>query len=526
MTIQITKFKKNISLFSLIMTGITGILGSGWLIGTQKIANVAGPAGIFAWFIGALIALLVGLFYIEIGSANPSSGGIGYYSHLTHGRFCGFLTLWMNWLSILAVAPIETQGVIQYVSQLSPTLNSLYNVPTHALTPIGILCALGLMAFFMFINYWSVRIFIYFNNLAAILKLAVPILTIVALMYNGLHAQNFGNNIQTFMPFGMKSVLMSVVSCGVVMSFNGFQSPLNFSEEISNPRKMLLIAIIGSIVITFIIYVLLQIVFVGSLSPAMLAHGWDNVNMRSPYVDLLLVLNLQIMIIGVYANSVVSPSATGALFIASSSRVLYSLSSEKHLPRFLSQLHPLYYNPRNAIIVSTILGCIFLFVFKGWYQLVAVISVIHLFTYLPAPIVVIANRIKNHGFLQNEGQFIMPLAKIIAPMLVLLLTWLLYAAEWPLAGEMLLLILPGLGFFIYFEYKNHRGRGFRSALKGASWLIIHILGISLIAYLGNNPARGYEIISNTASVVSVVVLSLFTYYYGAYFAIDKTEAKT
>lgn len=505
------------------MTGITGILGSGWLLGTQKIVNVAGPAGIFAWVIGAVVALLVGLFYIEIGSANPSSGGIGYYSHLTHGRFCGFLTLWMNWLSILAVAPIETQGVIQYLSQFSPSFNMLYDVPTHALTPIGIGCALVLMVFFMFINYWSVRIFIYFNNLAALLKLAVPILTIVVLLYHGLHSQNFGTNAQTFMPYGVKSILMSVISCGVVMSFNGFQSPLNFSEEISNPKKMLLIAIVGSILITFVIYILLQIVFVGSLSPQVLAHGWANVNMRSPYVDLLMILNLQIMVVGVYANSIVSPSATGALFIASSSRILYSLSNEKHLPAFLSELHPMYYNPRKAIVVSTLLGCVFLFVFKGWYELVAVISVIHIFTYLPAPIVVIANRIKNKSLLLKKDQFIMPLAKIIAPLLVFILTVLLYYAGWPLAGEMLLLILPGLGFFTYYEYKNHRGRGFGTALKGASWLIAYILGISLVAYLGNDPSRGYEIISTQASIISIVVLSLFTYYYGVYYATDKSQ---
>ncbi|MDF2940087.1 MAG: amino acid permease [Gammaproteobacteria bacterium] len=520
MSIEITKFRKNISTFSLIMTGVTAILGSGWLLGTQKIANVAGPAGLLSWVLGAVVALLVSLFFIEIGSANPSSGGIGYYSHVTHGRFCGFLTSWINWLSIVAVAPIEAQGVVQYGSQLSPALNTLYNVPTHALTPVGIVVALGFMLFFMGINYWSVRLFIYFNNLAALLKLVVPILTIIVLMYEGLHTQNFGNNMQTFMPFGMKSILMSVVTCGVVMSFNGFQSPLNFSEEIANPKKMLPIAIVSSILITFVIYMLLQIVFVGSLTPSMLAHGWGAINLRSPYVDILLLMNLQLMVIGVYASSVVSPSATGALFIASSSRILFSLSHEKHLPAFLSQLNPIYYNPRKSIVASTLVGCIFLFLFKGWYELVAVISVIHLFSYLPAPIIVIANRIKNKSILVKKDQFIMPFAKIFAPVLLFILSMLLFSAQWPLAGEMLILVVPGLLFYTYYEYKNHRGKGFLKALRGASWLIFYILGISLIAYMGNNPAHAVQQISTTVSTICLVVLTLFTYFYGVYFAMD------
>ncbi|MDF2529526.1 MAG: putative H+/amino acid transporter [Gammaproteobacteria bacterium] len=522
MSIQLTKFRKNISTFSLVMTGVTAILGSGWLLGTQKIANVAGPAGFLSWIFGAVVALLVSLFYIEIGSANPSSGGIGYYSHVTHGRFCGFLTSWINWLSIVAVAPIEAQGVVQYGSQLSPALNGLYNVPTHALTPLGIVVAIGFMLFFMGINYWSVRLFIYFNNLSALLKLAIPILTIIVLYYEGLHTQNFGNNMQTFMPFGFKSIMMSVVTCGVVMSFNGFQSPLNFSEEIANPKKMLPIAIISSILITFVIYLLLQIVFVGSLSPHMLAQGWGGINLRSPFVDILLLLNLHLMAVGVYATSVISPSATGALFIASSSRILFSLSNEKHLPSFLSQLNPIYYNPRKAIIMSTLLGCVFLFLFKGWYELVAVISVIHLFSYLPAPIIVIANRIKNKSILTNKDQFIMPFARIFAPVLLFILSMLLFSAQWPLTGEMLLLVLPGLGFYTYYEYKNHRGNGFMKAFRGASWLIIYIIAISLIAYYGNNPSIAHQTLSTLGSTVCIAVLSLFTYFYGVYFAIDKS----
>ncbi|MFN7096663.1 MAG: APC family permease, partial [Gammaproteobacteria bacterium] len=349
------EFKKNISTFSLTMTGVTAIIGSGWLLGTQKIAVIAGPASILSWILGAVVALLVALFYIEIGSTHPSSGGIGYYSHLTHGRFCGFLTSWINWLSIVAVPPIEAQGVVQYLSQIQefPFFANCYNLQTHNLTLTGILFALVLMLLFMFINYWSVKIFIRFNNFFTILKIIVPVLTIIALFYAGLHRQNFGHTMQQFMPFGWKSVFTSVVACGVVMSFNGFQSPLTFSEEVQSPKRQLPIAIIGSILFTLLIYLLLQAVFIGSINPTALANGWQGLNFRSPYVDLLLLANLQLMVTTVYVGSVLSPSACGAAFIASSSRIMHSLSSEGHLPNFLGVLNPIYRNPRHAIVACT-----------------------------------------------------------------------------------------------------------------------------------------------------------------------------
>ncbi|NNM58466.1 MAG: APC family permease [Legionellales bacterium] len=514
------EFRKNISTFSLTMTGVTAIIGSGWLLGTQKIAVIAGPASMLSWILGAFVALLVGLFYIEIGSTHPSSGGIGYYSHLTHGRFCGFLTSWINWLSIVAVAPIEAQSIVQYLSQLSPAFIHLYNLETHNLSSSGIAFALVLMLFFMFINYWSVQIFIRFNNFFTMLKIAIPLLTIGSLAYAGLHPQNFGRTVQEFMPFGWKSILTSVVACGVVMSFNGFQSPLNFSEEIKSPKRQLPIAVIGSILISFVIYFLLQAVFIGSVNPAVLVHGWQSINFRSPYIDLLLLANLQLMVTTVYIGSVISPSACGAAFIASSSRIMHSLSSEKHLPEFLGILNAKYRNPRHAIIICTAVGALFLFMFKGWYTLVAVISVLHLFSYVPAPIITIANRIKNKELHQHKEPFTLPFAHFFAPFLLFIISALIFYSAWPLADEMALLIIPGLAFFFYYEYKQNKGTPFWPVFKGASWLLFYIVGISIITFLGNNAWYPANFISTQASMILLALLSLITYIYGAYYAFD------
>ncbi len=516
---QSTTFKKNISTFSLTMTGVTTIIGSGWLLGTQKIAMLAGPASLIAWVFGALVALLVGLFYLEIGSANPSAGGIGYYSHITHGRFCGFLTSWINWLSIVAVAPIEAQSIIQYLSQLNPDFSYLYNTTTHDLTAIGIASAIAFMFCFMLINYWSVQFFIKFNNIFTVIKIVVPLLTIIVLTYNGLHTKNFGNDLHQFMPFGIQSILTSVVTCGVVMSFNGFQSPLTFSEEIKSPKTQLPIAVIGSILFALVVYVLLQLVFIGSIDPTKLAQGWAAINYRSPYVDLLLLANMQIMVTIVYLGSVISPGVCGTTFLASSSRILYSLSHEKHLPSFLSDLNPRYQNPRKSIITCTVFGSIFLFLFKGWFELVAVISVLHLFSYLPAPIITIANRIKNPGILTAKNQFTISFGKLLAPILLFMLSVLLFYAAWPLTGEMLILILPGLCFYFYYEYRYYHFVGFAKAFKGTSWLIYYIIGISVIAYLGDNSSLGHNIISKSTSMVLLALLSLIIYVYGAFYAV-------
>lgn len=517
---------KGISTFSLTMTGVTTIIGSGWLLSTQKIASMAGPASLLSWGLGALIALMVGFFYIEIGSSHPSTGGIGYYSHITHGRFCGFLTSWINWLSIVAVPPIEAQAMVQYLSQLSPSFTRFYDLNSHNLTGAGIIFAFFLMLLFMMLNYWSIKLFLRFNNFFTLLKITIPILTIGALTYSGLHAQNFGSTFQEFMPFGWNSIFTSVVACGVVMSFNGFQSPLNFSEEIISPKRQLPIAVIGSIALSLIVYLLLQIVFVGSISPANLAQGWQHINFRSPYVELLMLANFQLLVSAVYIGSVVSPGVCAVTFVASSSRIMLSLSREGHMPKILGALHSKYRTPWNSVIASILIGSIFLLIFKGWYSLVAVISVLHLFSYVPAPIVTIANRMKHGSLGRKSGQFWLPCAHILAPLLLFLLSVLIFSAGWPLADEMAILIIPGLAFYFYYELKDRKHEPFMHAFRGASWLIIYIIGISIITYLGNNSYISAQVITYPTSLVLLFLLSLITYVYGAYFAYDRAAYVT
>lgn len=514
------QFRKNISTTSLMMTGVTTIVGSGWLLSTQKLSNVAGPAAILSWILGMLIAMLVALCFIEVGSPIPSAGGIGYYSRVTHGKFSGFLTSWINWLSIVTVPAIEAQAIVQYLSQSSPMFMPWYNNHTHIMSMEGIGVAIALMLFFMYINYWSVKLFLRFNNILTTIKIIVPILTIACLVYSGLHMSNFGDNLQQFLPFGWKSIFVSVVSCGVVMSFNGFQVPMNFSEEIENPRRQLPIAVMGSILIAFVIYLALQFVFIGAISPERVAAGWHNLNFRSPYVNLLIIANFQVIVWVVYASAVISPAACGSAFIASSSRIIYALSKDGFLPTYLSFLNPTYRSPRQAVITCALIGCVYLFIFRSWSSLVMVVSVLHIFSYLPAPIIVVSNRLKLKLHKNKSNQFKLPCVNILAPVVFFFLSLLLFLAAWPLTAELAALIVPGLGFFYYYELRHRTLAEQLKLFKGASWIIFYLIGISILCYLGNNP-KGHNVIDTNIAIGVVAIFSLIVFIYGAYFSYDK-----
>lgn len=508
-------FKKNMSTFSLMMTGITSILGSGWLLATQKISNIAGPAGILAWVIGMVVAILIALFCIEVGTANPSAGGIGSYSVVTHGRFSGFLTQWVNWLSVLAVPAVEAQAIVQYLSKASPYFTGWYDMHNHVLSATGIFMAILLMIFFLMINFWGLTLFIRFNNLITVIKILIPLLTIFCLFMSGFHKGDFGHNVSQFAPYGYSSIGYAVISCGVIMSFNGFQLPLNFSEEINNPKRQLPIAIIGSILVTFVIYLLLQIVFIAGVDPAKLIHGWQGVNYRSPYVELLLAANLHLMSLAVMSTSAIAPAACGGAFIASGSRILYNLSRSRQLPGALGQLDEKYHSPRAAIIVNTVLGCIFLFMFKGWAQLVAVISALHVFSYISTPVVAVSyrNLVEKQPELSNKNQFKLPFIKSLSLVVMFVLAVLMFLSGFATIKDILFLLIPGILFFFYYDNKSNNSNLFEAVKKG-SWIIFFIVGLTVICYLGDNKEPHAAYLTMPVCIVLLAILSCLSYTFG------------
>jgi amino acid transporter len=65
--------RREVGTVALMFTGLGSIIGSGWLFGAWRAAQLAGPGAIYAWIIGAVIILFVALTYAELGAMFPES---------------------------------------------------------------------------------------------------------------------------------------------------------------------------------------------------------------------------------------------------------------------------------------------------------------------------------------------------------------------------------------------------------------------------------------------------------------------
>jgi amino acid transporter len=486
------------------------------LFGAWRAAQLAGPGAIWAWVIGAAIILTIALTYAELGAMFPESGGMVRYGHYSHGSLVGFIAAWANWIAIASVISVEAEASAQYMSSWKwAWAHDLYHrMPggQGELSTAGLLIAAALVIGYFLVNFWSVKLFARSNTAITLFKLVIPALTAVLLIASGFHAENFSVGIHGGPhTTDFAAVLTAVAIAGIVFSFNGFQSPVNLAGEARDPGRSIPFAVVCSILLATVIYVLLQVAYIGAVPREMLANiGWHGIDFSSPFADLAIIVGLNGLATLLFVDAVVSPSGTGMTYTATTARMIYGMERNGTLPKIFGKVHPKYGVPRPAMWLNLVVAFIFLFFFRGWGSLAAVISVATIISYLTGPVSVMTLRRtapELHRPLRLKG---LPL---LAGAAFVFATELLYWARWPLTGKIIVLMVVALPVYLYYQYKA-QWHDFGRQIKGAWWLIAYLPTIALTSWAGSRTFGGQGYIPYGWDLLLVAVLGVLFYFWG------------
>ncbi len=505
--------RRDVGALALMFTGLGSIIGSGWLFGAWRAAGLAGPGAAWAWVLGAAIITSIALTYAELGAMFPESGGMVRYGHYSHGSLVGFVAAWANWIAIVSVIPVEAEASVQYMASW-PFAWAQALFVHHAggageLTLPGLAIAALLVLVYFLVNFWSVKLFARSNTAITWVKLVVPAATGIALIASGFHPGNFDVGMHGGAhAFNFAAVLTAVATAGIVFSFNGFQSPVNLAGEARHPGRSIPIAILGSIALATVVYVILQVAYLGAVPPAMLAKaGWHGIDFRSPFAELAIIVNLNWLAILLYADAFVSPSGTGITYTATTARMLVGMQRNGTLPQRFGRIHPRWGIPRPAMWLDLAVAYLFLFFFRGWGTLAAVISVATIISYLTGPVSAMTLRRTAPDLTRPLRIAALP---VLAGIAFVMSTELLYWARWPLTGEIILLMVVALPLYFYYQAKGG-WRDFGRHLRGAWWLIAYLPVMALLSWLGSTRfgGRGYLPYGWDLLVVAVVGLAFY-----------------
>jgi amino acid transporter len=493
------RLRKDFGTVGLLFTAVGSIIGSGWLFGALKGSQIAGPAAILSWAIGTVMFVLIGLSYSELGVLFPHSGGVARYPHYSFGSLTSFIMGWLTWLAAAAVAPVEVEAVTQYATNYLPWLQHEVN-GTPVLTAAGLGVSIGLMALFVVINYLGVRWFARINNVLVWWKLAIIALVVIVffvLSFDTTHFSDFGG----FAPYGGQGIFEAIPAASIAFAFFGFRQGIELAGETDNPRRNVPLTVVGSIVLCGIIYILLQIAFIGAVpSGSIIAGGWENLGNNivagqdltssatfGPLAATATVLGVTWLAVLLYADAIISPGDTGLIYTGVSARLSYAMGRNRNAPIGLAKVNQQGV-PWVSLLLAFVIGCIFFLPFPGWQQLVEFVTNSTVLSFGAGPIVLVAMRKQLpdvHRPFRLRGVWVIAFLALWSTNLIV------YWTGWDTNWKLFLALV--LGFILLGLYQ-----AFGSAQKPpldarhGLWMLVWFGGLALISYLGSYPKPSKE----------------------------------
>jgi APA family basic amino acid/polyamine antiporter len=372
---------KHLGLRDLISFGVAAIIGAGIFSTIGNASHAGGPAVIFLFLFTALACGFSAFAYAEFASIVPVSGSAYTYSYIAFGEIVawtigwslimeyavGNITVAISWsdyftslmesigVHIPAWAQMDylsaKNGASQYLQsvQQGTLINS---IPTNikeafeawknapqigGFHVVADLPALGIIIVITWLVYRGIRESKRAGNLMVFIKLFVILLVlIVGAFYVDV------KHWKPFAPNGVSGILKGVSA--VFFAYIGFDAISTTAEECKNPKRDLPKAMMWSIIICTIVYILIALVLTGMVDYSLL-------NVGDPLSFVFEKLNVT-WISGIIAVSAVIAMASVLLvFQMGQPRIWMSMSRDGLLPKKFSKIHPVYKTPSFSTIV-------------------------------------------------------------------------------------------------------------------------------------------------------------------------------
>jgi amino acid transporter len=504
----------------------TSLIGSGWLFGALFASQAAGTAALLGWAIGGVAVIILALVHAELGGMYPVSGGTARFPHFAFGGAAGISFGFFSWVQAVTVAPIECYAVMQYGSYYwHGIFDANANGGNGNVTHLGFVLTIILMAVFTAVNFLSMRLFNKVNAAVTWWKVAIPVLAIIVLLFK-FHPSNFGAG-GGFMPYGIKALFAAIPSAGIVFAFLGFEQADQLAGEIKDPQKNLPRAIILAICIAIIIYVMLQVVFIGALPPSQLTHGFAKISdvnvLAGPFAGVAGLAGLAWLAGLLRLDAFISPSGTGLMYQTSTSRVGYGLARNRYFPQIFAKVDKNGV-PWVSLIVAFIAGLFFLLPFPSWHSLVSLVTGASVLMYAGAPLSLGAFR---RQVPEASRPYRMPAASVLSPIAFIVANLLIYWSGletiWKLG---VVLVIGYVLIAVAMAFDKHRPP---LDWRSAQWLPVYLLGMGFISWQGQFSGGAVKAPVNTGNIpfwwdmVIVAAFSLVIYFWAQAVRLPREE---
>ncbi|MBI5395429.1 MAG: amino acid permease [Verrucomicrobia bacterium] len=467
--------------------GIGAIIGTGIFVLTGTVAaQNAGPAVILSFVLAGLASAFAALCYSEFASLVPMSGSAYTYGYATLGEFFAWVIGWDLVLEYAVGAITVAIGWSGYVMsflrgfgiEIPPELSAardtqlilipaqlaaILHVPAgwqvfseelgkHIATSGTALASLAqttaifnlpaVIIIFIVTTLLviGIRESAHFNNIIVLVKLTVILLFIVG----AFHAINSANW-QPFIPentgvrehFGWTGVM---AGAGIVFfAYIGFDAVSTAAQEAKNPQRDMPIAIIGSLLICTILYIVVSAIATGVVP-------YRQLDVPDPIALVADRAGMGWMATFIKLGAIAGLSSVILVMLYGQSRVFWAMSRDGLLPPFVHHVHPRFRTPWITSIITGVLVSFFAAVFTV-REAGSLCSIGTLLAFVIVSAGIIVLRLRHP---ELKPRFRTPAVWFVAPAGALSALYLMWSLPWPTWER--LIIWFAIGMVVYFGY--------------------------------------------------------------------------
>ena len=449
--------RRSLSASQLVALGIGAIIGAGLfsLTGLAAAQN-AGPAVVLSFVLASVGCAFAGLCYSEFATMIPIAGSAYTYSYATMGELMAWIIGWdlvleyavgastvaVSWsgyvLSLLKDLGITFPAELA-ASPFEPVVLPGTTTEIHGIINLPALFIVVMVSLVLIVGIQeSARV----NAVIVALKISVAV-AFVLLGWAFINSKNYTPfvppNTGTFGEFGWSGVLRGAGK--VFFAFIGFDAVSTAAQEAKKPQRDMPIGIVGSLAVCTLLYVVFSHVLTGIVSykdlnvaaPVAVAIDRTPYTFFRPAVKLAIILGFTSVIL---------------VMLLGQSRVFFSMSRDRLLPKVFSDIHPKFRTPWR----SNLLFMVFTGVFAAFAPLSALGDMTSIGTLFAFVLVCIGIMVMRRTHPERHRPFRTPLVPAVPILGIGFNLFLMYglgASNWiRLFGWM------AVGLIVYFTYSR------------------------------------------------------------------------
>jgi amino acid transporter/nucleotide-binding universal stress UspA family protein len=346
---------RELSLFTVTMIGIGGMIGAGIFVLTGIAAGIAGPALILAFLLNGVVTSLTAMSYAELGSALPGAGGGYQWIKEALGGTLGFVSGWMSWFAQAVAGSLYALAFGRFAAELV----HVAGIPTFSLTinQISLLFMTLIIITFTIINYIGSSETASVGNTLTVIKIVILGLLVIFGALAMSRMDGWQDRFTTgFLPNGLVGVFIAMGF--TFIAFEGYEIIAQSGEEVLDPIRNIPKAIFISISVAVVVYILVGIVAVGAITPPGDLAAYEYLGDKGEIAIIEVAQQVFPWGIGGFILLLSGLASTTSALNATtyaSSRVSFAMGRDHNLPEFFARIHPKRHTPYLAVVATGVL---------------------------------------------------------------------------------------------------------------------------------------------------------------------------